>query len=139
MNDTPVTVCGNIPSDVELRFLPSGAAAATVSVASTPRNFDNKTQEWRDGDPLYLRLNLWRELAENAAESLSKGSRVVVTGRLKQRPWQDREGGKRQSYEIDVEDIGPSLRFATAKVKKASRDGGRPAAADPWGNEPPPF
>ena len=111
-------------SDPELRFTPSGAAVANFTVASTPRMFDRQTNEWKDGEALFLRCNIWREAAENVAESLTRGSRVIVQGRLKQRSFETREGEKRTVIELEVDEIGPSLRYATAKVNKASRSGG---------------
>jgi single-strand DNA-binding protein len=159
--DTTITVVGNLTADPELRFTPSGAAVANFTVASTPRIFDRQSSEWKDGEALFLRCNIWREAAENVAESLTRGSRVIVTGRLKQRSFETREGEKRTVYEVEVDEIGPSLKYATAKVNKASRSGGggggfgggnggggggggsRPAAAasdapadDPWGSAP---
>jgi single-strand DNA-binding protein len=163
--DTTITVVGNLTADPELRFTPSGAAVANFTVASTPRIYDRQSSEWKDGEALFLRCNIWREAAENVAESLTRGSRVIVTGRLKQRSFETREGEKRTVFEVEVDEIGPSLRYATAKVNKASRSGGggggfgsggggggagggaRPAAAaaaqpssgpadDPWGSAP---
>jgi single-strand DNA-binding protein len=156
--DTTITVVGNLTADPELRFTPSGAAVANFTVASTPRIFDRQSSEWKDGEALFLRCNIWREAAENVAESLTRGSRVIVTGRLKQRSFETREGEKRTVFEVEVDEIGPSLRYATAKVNKASRSGGggsysgggggggsRPAPAqpsggapadDPWGSAP---
>jgi single-strand DNA-binding protein len=158
--DTTITVVGNLTADPELRFTPSGAAVANFTVASTPRIYDRQSGEWKDGEALFLRCNIWREAAENVAESLTRGARVVVTGRLKQRSFETREGEKRTVFEVEVDEIGPSLRYATAKVNKASRSGGggggfggggggggsRPAAAaaqpssapadDPWGSAP---
>jgi single-strand DNA-binding protein len=122
--DTTITVVGNLTADPELRFTPSGAAVANFTVASTPRIFDRQTSEWKDGEALFLRCNIWREAAENVAESLTRGSRVIVTGRLKQRSFETREGEKRTVFEVEVDEIGPSLRYATAKVNKASRSGG---------------
>ncbi|WP_197375956.1 single-stranded DNA-binding protein [Mycolicibacterium baixiangningiae] len=122
--DTTITVVGNLTADPELRFTPSGAAVANFTVASTPRIFDRQSGEWKDGEALFLRCNIWREAAENVAESLTRGSRVIVTGRLKQRSFETREGEKRTVMEIEVEEIGPSLKYATAKVNKASRGGG---------------
>jgi len=122
--DTIITVVGNLTADPELRFTPSGAAVANFTVASTPRQFDRQTNEWKDGEALFLRCNIWREAAENVAESLTRGARVVVTGRLKQRSFETREGEKRTVVELEVDEIGPSLRYATAKVNKASRSGG---------------
>ena len=154
--DTIITVVGNLTADPELRFTPSGAAVANFTVASTPRIFDRQANEWKDGDALFMRCSIWREAAENVAESLTRGSRVIVQGRLKQRSYETREGEKRTVVELEVDEIGPSLRYATAKVNKASRSGGggggfgsggggsRPAASgggaeakdDPWGSAP---
>jgi single-strand DNA-binding protein len=122
--DTVITVVGNLTADPELRFTPSGAAVANFTVASTPRIFDRQSNEWKDGDALFMRCSIWREAAENVAESLSRGSRVIVQGRLKQRSYETREGEKRTVVELEVDEIGPSLRYATAKVNKASRSGG---------------
>jgi single-strand DNA-binding protein len=122
--DTVITVIGNLTADPELRFTPSGAAVANFTVASTPRQFDRQTNEWKDGDALFLRCAIWREAAENVAESLTRGSRVIVSGRLKQRSFETREGEKRTVVELEVDEIGPSLKYATAKVNKASRSGG---------------
>ena len=159
--DTVITVIGNLTADPELRFTPSGAAVANFTVASTPRTFDRQSQEWKDGEALFLRCNVWRQAAENVAESLQRGMRVVVQGRLKARSYETREGEKRTVFEIDVEEIGPSLRYATAKVTKASRGeggggfggggggggfsgGGGGGASDPWStpagpSDEPPF
>jgi single-strand DNA-binding protein len=153
MNDTTITVVGNLVADADLRFTPAGAAVANFTVASTPRVYDRATSEWKDGDALFLRCSIWREAAENVAESLVKGSRVIVTGRLKQRSFETKEGEKRTVFEVDVDEIGPSLKYATAKVNKISRSGGsgsapsKSASDDPWGSspgfgggdEPPPF
>ena len=122
--DTTITVVGNLTADPELRFTPSGAAVANFTVASTPRIYDRQSGEWKDGEALFLRCNIWREAAENVAESLTRGSRVIVSGRLKQRSFETREGEKRTVIELEVDEIGPSLRYATAKVTKASRGGG---------------
>ncbi len=122
--DTVITVVGNLTADPELRFTPSGAAVANFTVASTPRIFDRQSNEWKDGDALFMRCSIWREAAENVAESLTRGSRVIVQGRLKQRSYETREGEKRTVVELEVDEIGPSLRYATAKVNKASRSGG---------------
>ncbi|MBA3339223.1 MAG: single-stranded DNA-binding protein [Geodermatophilaceae bacterium] len=122
--DTIITVVGNLTADPELRFTPSGAAVANFTVASTPRTFDRQTQEWKDGDALFLRCNVWRQAAENVAESLTRGARVVVSGRLKQRSFETKEGEKRTVVELEVDEVGPSLRYATAKVTKASRGSG---------------
>ena len=156
--DTIITVVGNLTADPELRFTPSGAAVANFTVASTPRIFDRQSNEWKDGDALFMRCSIWREAAENVAESLTRGSRVIVQGRLKQRSFETREGEKRTVVELEVDEIGPSLRYATAKVNKASRSGGggggfgsgggggvprrrsgrrlRSQEDDPWGSAP---
>lgn len=155
--DTTITVVGNLTADPELRFTPSGAAVANFTVASTPRIYDRQSGEWKDGEALFLRCNIWREAAENVAESLTRGARVIVTGRLKQRSFETREGEKRTVVEVEVDEIGPSLKYATAKVNKASRSGGggysggggggggsrqsAPAQSggsgdDPWGSAP---
>ncbi|MFD4367031.1 single-stranded DNA-binding protein [Rhodococcus sp. NPDC058521] len=153
--DTVITVIGNLTADPELRFTPAGAAVANFTIASTPRIFDRQTNEWKDGDALFMRCNIWREAAENVAESLTRGSRVIASGRLKQRSFETREGEKRTVVELEVDEIGPSLKYATAKVNKTSRGGGggggfgssggsgggRPQAAaaggdDPWGSAP---
>lgn len=122
--ETVITVVGNLTDDPELRFTPSGAAVANFTVASTPRTLDRQTNEWKDGDPLFLRCSIWRQAAENVAESLQRGMRVVVQGRLKQRSYETKEGEKRTVVELEVEEIGPSLKYATAKVTKTSRGGG---------------
>ncbi|MBF6213562.1 single-stranded DNA-binding protein [Nocardia puris] len=122
--DTVITVIGNLTADPELRFTPAGQAVANFTVASTPRVFDRNTNEWKDGEALFLRCNIWREAAENVAESLTRGSRVIVQGRLKQRSYETREGEKRTVVELEVDEVGPSLRYATAKVNKAGRGGG---------------
>ena len=122
--DTIITVVGNLTADPELRFTPSGAAVANFTVASTPRAFDRQTNEWKDGEALFMRCNVWRQAAENVAESLTRGARVVVTGRLKQRSYETKEGEKRTVVELEVDEIGPSLRYATAKVNKVSRGSG---------------
>jgi single-strand DNA-binding protein len=123
--ETVITVVGNLVDDPELRFTPSGAAVAKFRVASTPRIFDKQTNEWKDGDGLFLTCSVWRQAAENVAESLQRGMRVVVQGRLKQRSYEDREGIKRTVYELDVEEVGPSLKTATAKVTKTTGRGGQ--------------
>ncbi|MFF1280212.1 single-stranded DNA-binding protein [Streptomyces sp. NPDC058299] len=123
--ETVITVIGNLVDDPELRFTPSGAAVAKFRVASTPRTFDRQTNEWKDGESLFLTCSVWRQAAENVAESLQRGMRVIVQGRLKQRSYEDREGVKRTVYELDVEEVGPSLRNATAKVTKTAGGGGR--------------
>src|ERR1700723_4144687 len=122
--DPPITVVGNLVADPELRFTASGQPVATFRIASTPRIRDNATNEWRDGDSLFLTCNVWRQAAENVAESLQRGMRGIVTGRLKQRQFETREGEKRTVFEVEVDDVGPSLRNASAKVTKANRSGG---------------
>ncbi|MER7003002.1 single-stranded DNA-binding protein [Dactylosporangium sp. NPDC000555] len=122
--DTTITVIGNLTDDPELRFTPSGAAVAKFRVASTPRFMDRQTNEWKDGEPLFLACTVWRQAAENVAESLTRGARVIVSGRLKQRTYETREGEKRTVIELEVDEIGPSLRYATAKVQKMSRSSG---------------
>jgi single-strand DNA-binding protein len=122
--DVTITVVGNLTDDPELRFTPSGAAVANFTVASTPRILDKATNEWKDGDALFLRCSIWRQAAENVAESLQRGARVLVTGRLRQRSYETKEGEKRTVVELEVDEVGPSLRWATAKVTKASRGGG---------------
>ncbi len=149
--DTILTVIGNLTADPELRFTASGAAVANFTVASTPRTFDRATGEWKDGEALFLRCNIWRQPAENVAESLTRGARVIVSGRLKQRSFETKEGEKRTVVELEVDEIGPSLRYATAKINRAQRsDGGggggygssgatrpTPPSDDPWGSAPP--
>jgi single-strand DNA-binding protein len=160
--DTVITVVGNLTADPELRFTASGAAVANFTVASTPRTFDRASGEWKDGEALFLRCNIWRQAAENVAESLTRGSRVIVSGRLKQRSFETKEGEKRTVIELEVDEIGPSLRYATAKVNRVARadgasgggggfgggggggysggGGGRsapPPSDDPWGSAPP--
>ena len=123
--ETPITVIGNLTADPELRFTPSGAAVANFTVASTPRTFDRQTNEWKDAETLFMRCSVWREAAENVAESLTRGTRVVVTGRLVSRSWEDKETGQKRSVmEMQVDEVGPSLRYATAQVTKAQRSGG---------------
>ena len=122
--DTQITVVGNLVDDPELRFTPSGAAVANFRIASTPRTLDRQTNEWKDGDALFLSCSVWRQAAENVAESLQKGMRVVVQGRLKQRQYETREGEKRTVVELDVDEVGPSLKYATAKVARTTRQGG---------------
>jgi single-strand DNA-binding protein len=147
--ETTITVVGNLTADPELRFTPSGAAVASFTIASTPRTFDRNTNEWKDGEALFLRCSIWRQAAENVAESLQRGMRVVAQGRLKQRSFETREGEKRTVVEMDVDEIGPSLRYATAKVNRTQRgsstgggfggsgSGGGAPADDPWGSAPP--
>jgi len=122
--DTVITVIGNLTGDPELRFTPAGAAVANFTVASTPRTFDRQSNEWKDGDTLFMRCSIWREAAENVAESLTKGMRVIAQGRLVQRSYETREGEKRTVVELQVDEIGPSLRYASAKVTRAQRSGG---------------
>jgi len=122
--ETVITVVGNLVDDPELRFTPSGAAVANFRIASTPRTLDRQTNEWKDGDALFLSCSVWRQAAENVAESLQKGMRVVVQGRLKQRQYETREGEKRTVIELDVDEVGPSLKYATAKVTRTTRQGG---------------
>ncbi|UER53231.1 single-stranded DNA-binding protein [Kineosporiaceae bacterium SCSIO 59966] len=122
--ETKITVIGNLTNDPELRFTPSGAAVANFTVASTPRNFDRQTSEWKDGETLFLRCSVWRDAAENVAESLVRGSRVIVTGNLVSRSFETKEGERRTVNEVQVDEVGPSLRYATAKVNKTSRGGG---------------
>ena len=121
--ETQITVVGNLTADPELRFTPSGAAVANFTVASTPRTFDRQSNEWKDGETLFLRCSIWREAAESVAESLTKGTRVIVTGRLVSRSYQDREGQNRTVFEVQVDEVGPSLRYATAKVTRTQRSG----------------
>ena len=123
--ETPITVVGNLTADPELRFTPSGAAVANFTVASTPRFLDKQTNEWKDGESLFLTCNVWRQAAENVAESLQRGMRVIVQGRLKQRSYETKEGEKRTVFEVEVDEVGPSLRNATAKITRAQRGGGQ--------------
>ncbi len=122
--ETPITLIGNLTADPELRFTPNGAAVANFTVASTPRTFDRQTNEWKDGDAMFLNCSVWRQYAENVAESLQKGTRVIVSGRLKSRSYETREGEKRTVFEIDVDEVGPALRYATAKVTRTQGGGG---------------
>lgn len=141
--DTPICFVGNLVGDPELRYTPAGQATVTFRVASTPRYLDRQTQEWKDGESVFLTCKAWRQGAENVAESLQRGMRVIVNGRLRMRSWETKEGDKRTQYEIEVDDVGPSLRNASAKVTKAQRSAaapggkpsaspGHPAADDPW-------
>jgi len=123
--DTVITIVGNLTADPELRFTPSGAAVANFTVASTPRTFDRQANEWKDGETLFMRCSVWREAAENVAESLHRGTRVIVQGRLKSRSYDTKEGEKRTVVEMDVDEVGPSLRYASAKVTKAERSNGQ--------------
>ena len=144
--ETVITVIGNLTADPELRFTPSGAAVANFTVASTPRTFDRQSGEWKDGEALFLRCNIWRQAAENTAESLTRGMRVIVSGRLRQRSFETREGEKRTVMEMEVDEVGPSLRYATAKVNRATRQnsasggGGYGSSGgstdDPWSSAP---
>ena len=138
--ETVITVIGNLTGDPELRFTPSGAAVANFTIASTPRTFDRQTNEWKDGDTLFLNCSIWRQAAENVAESLQKGMRVVAQGRLKARSYETREGEKRTVMELDVEEVGPSLKYATAKVTRVTRGGGGGGYSgggdDPWASQP---
>ena len=150
-NEVQITLVGNLTGDPELKFTPSGAAVATFTVASTPRTFDRQAGEWKDGDAMFLRCSVWREAAENVAESLTKGMRVIVQGNLRSRQFENQMGERRTSWEVDVAEVGPALRYATAKVTRSARQGSsqgagwskdRTAAADPWqqpatNNEPP--
>ena len=122
--DVNITVVGNVVADPELRFTPSGAAVANFTVASTPRTFDRQTNEWKDAETLFMRCSVWREAAENVAESLTKGTRVIVQGRLKARSYETKEGERRTSTELEVDEIGPSMKYATAKINRNSRGGG---------------
>ena len=143
--ETVITVVGNLVDDPELRFTPSGAAVANFRIASTARTFDKQTNEWKDGDPLFIRCDAWRQMAENVAESLQKGQRVVVTGSLRVRNFERQDGSKGTSVEMNVDEVGPSLKWATAKVTKTSRSGGGGdfgggqsggGQANPWGQQP---
>jgi single-strand DNA-binding protein len=145
--ETVITIVGNLVDDPELRFTPSGAAVANFRIASTPRIYDRQSGEWRDGDTLFLTCSVWRQAAENVAESLQKGMRAIVQGRLKSRQYETREGEKRTVFEIDVDEVGPSLRSATAKVAKTTRSGasggwqgggsgGSGGGNDPWASPP---
>ena len=136
--ETTITVVGNLTDDPDLRFTPSGAAVANFTVASTPRFFDKQTNEWKDGDALFLRCSIWRQAAENVAESLHRGTRVIVSGRLRQRSYETREGEKRTVFELDVDEIGPSLKYATAKTTKTTRSGasGGDSSGGGGGNDP---
>ncbi|GAA2941138.1 single-stranded DNA-binding protein [Glutamicibacter bergerei] len=146
--ETVITVIGNLTGDPEMRATPSGSMVANFTIASTPRTFDRQTNEWKDGEAMFLRCSLWREQAENAVESLTKGMRVIAQGNLKMRSYDDKEGNRRTVTELEVDEIGPSLRFASAKVTRTNRSGGgnggqnrpapqqnqqsRPPANDPW-------
>jgi len=145
MNDTTLTITGNLVDDPELRFTPSGQPVAKFRIASTPRYFDKASNAWKDGDSLFLTVNVWRQAAENVAESLTRGARAIVTGRLRQRSYETKEGEKRTVYELEADEVGVSLRNATAKVSKVTRTSGGQAQAsgqsagkdaDPWAAEP---
>ncbi|WP_043270746.1 single-stranded DNA-binding protein [Streptomyces sp. CT34] len=138
VGETPITVVGNLAADPELRYTPSGAALVKFSVASTPRTYDKNTGQWQDGTAMFLRCTAWRDLAEHVADALTKGMRVVVTGRLRQHNWQNEQGENRSMLALEVDDIGPSLRFATAKVERAQRTGAASGgAADEWSTAAP--
>ena len=152
VGDITVTVVGNLTADPELRFTPSGAAVASFTVAASSRYMDRQTNEWKDTDPVFMRCSVWRQYAENVAESLTKGTRVIVQGRLKQRSYETREGEKRTVVEMEVDDVGPALRYATTKITRTARGdgggggfGGGAPADDPWasagpaGGDEPPF
>lgn len=134
--ETVITVVGNLTADPELRYTQNGLPVANFTIASTPRTFDRASNEWKDGDALFLRASVWRDFAEHVAGSLTKGSRVIATGRLRQRSYQDREGNNRTSIELEIDEIGPSLRYATAQVTRAASSGGGQARAqvseEPW-------
>jgi single-strand DNA-binding protein len=138
--DTPITIIGNLTADPDLKYTPTGVAVAKFTVASTPRFYDKQASEWRDGDSLFLSCQAWQQQAENAAESLTKGQRVVVTGRLKQRSYEASDGTRRTVYEVEADDVAPSLRNATAQVTRTQRE--KPTspqpAGDPWASEPTP-
>lgn len=137
--ETIITVVGNLTADPELRYTQNGLPVANFTIASTPRTFDRQANEWKDGEALFLRASVWREFAEHVAGSLVKGSRVIATGRLKQRTYQDREGNNRQAIELEVDEIGPSLRYATAQVTRAAsnRGGQAPAQSEQWATTQP--
>ena len=138
--ETQITIIGNLVEALELRFTSGGQAVAKFRIASTPRTFDKTSNQWKDGEPLFLSCSIWRQAAESAAESLNKGDRVIVVGRLRQRSYETKEGEKRTVYEVEVDEIGPSLAFATAKVQRAQRAGGgqqRQANDDPWSTAKP--
>lgn len=152
--DTIITVVGNLTADPELRYTPNGVAVANFTIASTPRVYDRQSGEWKDGEALFLRASVWREFAEHVASSMTRGMRVIAQGRLKQRSYETREGEKRTTFELDIDEIGPSLRYATAQVTKSTSGGGNygggqqrqmpsppqqqaPQAEEPWGNSRP--
>lgn len=137
-NDTTLTIVGNLTADPELRVTPSGASLCRFSLASTPRFMDRQSGEWKDGEPLFMACTAWRDLAEHIAESLTKGARVIATGRLRLSRWETEQGEKRSAYGLEVDEIGPSLRFATARVNKLTRAHGAPVAPDdPWATASP--
>lgn len=136
--ETQVTVCGNLTGDPELRFTPNGVAVANFTIASTPRDFDRASGEWKEGETLFLRASVWREVAENVAETLRKGMRVIVQGRLKSRSYENKEGERRTSMELEVDEVGPSLRFASAVVSRVQRgavNGAPPVQQGAWGQQ----
>lgn len=133
--ETPITLIGNLTADPELRFTPNGAAVANFTVASTPRTFDRQANEWRDGDAMFLDCQVWRQYAENVTESLTKGMRVIVSGRLKSRSYETREGQRRTVFEVDVDEVGPALRYATAKVTRTTSGGGAGGGGNWQGNQ----
>ena len=135
--ETLITIVGNCVADPELRFSPSGAAVANFTVASTPRTFDRASNEWKDGETLFMRCSVWRDAAENVAESLQRGARVIVSGRLKQRSYDDKDGTKRTVVELDVDEVGPSLRYASAKVNRTQRGQGGGGKSQPQGEGDP--
>lgn len=145
-NETPITVVGNLVNDTELRYLPNGAAVTTIRVASTPRVYNRETQQWEDGEALFLTCNIWRQAAENVAESLTKGARVVVVGKLKQRSYQTKEGENRTVFEVDADEIAPSLKYATAQITRNEsgqtgqgggwNNGGQPQGQEQGGGQP---
>lgn len=137
--ETTITVIGNLTADPEIRFTPSGVAVANFTIASTARVFDRQTGEWKSGDALFMRCSAWRHLAEHAAESLNRGSRVIASGRLRQRSFETSNGEKRTTIELDVDEIGPSLRFATCKVRVERHEASYPASGSPVGDDEPPF
>lgn len=135
--ETVITVIGNLTADPEMRFTPSGSAVANFTIASTPRTFDRQTNEWKDGEPLFLRSSIWREAAENVAETLTKGMRVIAQGRLRSRSYDTKEGERRTVMELEINEIGPSLQFASAKVTRSSRSGGGNRQSAPSQSAPP--
>ena len=139
-NETIITVVGNLVADPEIRYTQNGLPVANFTIASTPRTFDRQANEWKDGEALFLRASVWREFAEHVAASLTKGSRVIASGRLKQRSYQDKDGSTKTSIELEVDEIGPSLRYATAQVTRAASGSSAPARvpaqAESWGSAP---